>query len=104
MLSSTSEDSGNYVNGLKRGMIVVIKGLGIMAALGFLVSPVTRYPGILWFGASIVVGLLCFAALAYLDDDFIKEPRNKGFWPQPLDWNNSANNHTNEKTTDSHLD
>jgi hypothetical protein len=92
------------MSGLKRAIIVVIKGIGILAALGFWVSPVTTYPGILWFGASIVVGLLCLAALAYLDDDFIKKHGNEGYWPKPLDWGTSANDSTNEKRTDSSLD
>lgn len=92
------------MSGLKHATIVIIKGIGIIAALGFWFFPVTTYPGILWFGASIVVGLLCIAALAYLDDDFIKKHGNEGYWPKPLDWSSSPNNSTNQKPTDSRVD
>jgi len=85
---------------MKRAIILVLKAIGIIAALGFWAAPVTTYPGILWFVASIVVGLICFAALTHLDDDFVKTPGNEGYWPKPLDWSSSANNSTNEKPTD----
>src|SRR5262249_26193939 len=102
LVSSNSEgaDAAVPMSFLKRAIILVIKGIGMIAALGFLVSPVTRYPGILWFGASIVVGFLCIAALSYLDDDFMKKHRNEGYWPKPLDWSRSPNNSSNEKPTE----
>jgi hypothetical protein len=106
LLSSNfaNPDTPAEISGLKRATILIIKGVGIIAALGFWFSPVTTYPGILWCGASIVVGLLCIAALTQLDDDFIKKNENEGYWPKPLDWNSSPNNNTNEKPTDSRVD
>ena len=56
------------------------------------------------FGASIVVGFLCVAALCSLDDDFPKGNGEEGYWPKPLDWIRSPNRSTNEKPTDTRLD
>ena len=89
---------------LKRATVVVIKGIGVAAAVGFLASPVTTYPGIVWFGVSIVIGVLCLVVVGYLDDDFIDKHGNKGYWPKALYWNTSAKNNGNEKSTDSPLD
>ena len=58
------------VSVLKRATIFIIKAIGAVAALTFAFSRFTTNIGILLFGASIVVGFLCLAALSYLDDDF----------------------------------
>jgi len=46
LLPSNSQDAGTSVDmsGLKRAIIVVIKGIGILAALGFWVSPLNHIP------------------------------------------------------------
>lgn len=75
-----------------------------MAGLTFWFARVTTDFGIVLFGVSIVVGLLCLAALSYLDDDFLKEHMNKGFWPsKPLDWGDSRNDSAAEKPTSGSL-
>jgi hypothetical protein len=105
-LPSNSADvvAPEKMSGLKRATIVVIKGIGIIAALGFWFFPVTRYPGILWFGASIVVGLLCIAALSWLDEGFTTKYGKEGYWPKPLDWNKSPKDSTDDRPTKSRLD
>jgi hypothetical protein len=86
---------------LKRVIIWTLKGIGIMAGLTFWLAPVTTDFGILLFGASIVVGLLCLAALSHLDDDFLKEHMNKGYWPsRPVDWGIARSDSTDEKRAD----
>lgn len=86
---------------MKRATIFVIKAIGVVAALTFTFSRFTTNMGILLFGASIVVGFLCLAALSYLDDDFLKEHMNKGYWPsKPIDWGTARNDGTGEKRTD----
>jgi hypothetical protein len=102
--NSSDSDTSAEISGTKRATIWVIKGVGIIAALGFCFSPVTTYPGILWFGASIVVGLVCIAALGHLDENFPKKHGNEGYWPKPLDWSGLANNSTDEKPKDSHIE
>jgi hypothetical protein len=97
---SADADKSAPMSALKRATILVVKGIGLIAALGFLASPVTTYPGILWFGASIIIGVLSIGALAYLDDDFPKKHGNDGYWPKPLDWNRSPNNSAEEKLPD----
>ena len=92
------------MSGLKRVTIVIIKGIGIIAALAFWLSPVTTYPGILWFAAAIVVGLLCVVALSALDDDSTSNHGHEGYWPKPLDWSSSPNDSVDEKPTDSRID
>ena len=106
LLSSNSTDPGApaEMSGLKRVTIVVIKGVGIIAALAFCFSPVTTYPGILWFAAAIVVGLLCVVALSALDDDSISKHGHEGYWPKPLDWSSSPSDSADEKPTDSRVD
>src|SRR5439155_4225636 len=89
------------VSVLKRATIFIIKAIGAVAALTFAFSRFTTNMGILLFGASIVVGFLCLAALSYLDDDFLKEHMNEGYWPsKPLDWGTGRNDSTGEKRTD----
>ena len=87
---------------MKRASIFIIKAIGVVAALTFAFSRFTTYMGILLFGASIVVGFLCLAALRYLDDDFLKEHmKNEGYWPsKPSDWGTGRNDSTGEKRTD----
>jgi hypothetical protein len=70
---------------LKRTTIFIIKAIGVVAALTFAFSRFTTNMGILFFGASIVIGFLCYAVLSYLDDDFLKEHVNEGSGPsKPL--------------------
>jgi hypothetical protein len=84
---------------------VVIKGIGIIAALAFCFSPLTTYPGILWFAAAIVVGLLCVVALSPLDDDSISKHGTKGIGQSHWgDWSGSPNDSADEKPTDSRVD
>lgn len=99
LLHSNSKDAG--ISGLKRVTIVVVKGIGIIAALAFCFSPVTTYPGILWFAAAIVVGLLCVMALSALDDDSISKYGPEGYWPKPVDWSSLPNDSADKKPTDS---
>ena len=82
---------------VKRATIAFVKGVGILAGIGFLLSPVTTYPGILWFVGSIVVGLISVVALGNLDDEFVKK---HGFWPKPLDWSRPSNDSTEDKPRD----
>ena len=103
-MASDSADTPVRVCTLKRAAIVIIKGIGAIAALAFWFSRITTNTGILLFGASIVVGFLCIIALSYLDDDFIKGNGKEGYWPKPLDWGASANDRTNEEPKDSRLD
>ena len=103
LVGSDSAESPVSVSTLKRATIVVIKGIGAIAALVFWFSRIATNTGILLFGASIVVGFLCVIALSYLDDDFPKGDRKEGYWPKPLDWGASAN-HSNEEPKDSRLD
>lgn len=86
---------------MKHATIFVIKAIGVVAALTFAFSRFTTNMGILLFGASIVVGGLCLAALSYLDDDFVKEHMNKGgYWPpKPTDWSATPEESTAEKRT-----
>lgn len=85
---------------LKRGLAFVIEGVALIAGIVFWFSPITTNTGILWFGASILVALLFFGALSYLDDDFVKENKNEGYWPKPLDWGTPLNIESNEKNKD----
>ena len=100
LVASDFPDPPVRVSALKRVAIVVLKGIGAIAALIFWFSRITTNTGILLFGASIVVGFLCVIALSYLDDDFLKGNGKEGYWPKPLDWGISANKTTNDKPTD----
>ncbi len=35
-----------------------------------------------------------------MDDDFVKENKNEGYWPKPLDWGTPLNIESNEKNKD----
>ena len=95
---SSTDDTVTKVSALKRALTVVVKAIGAIAALTFWFSRVTTNFGIVLFGASIVVGLLCVFALSYLDDDFLKGNSTAGYWPsKPLDWDTPA--HTNQVKT-----
>jgi hypothetical protein len=97
----TPDNPAARVSVLKGAAILIIKAIGAIAALIFAFSRFTTNTGILLFGASIVVGLLCIAALSYLDDDFLKEHMNEGYWPsKPIDWGAARNDSTGEKRTD----
>ena len=78
LIASDSAGTAAKVSGLKRGIILIIKTIGVIAALTFWFSRITTNLGILLFVASIVVGGLCLAALSYLDDNFLKEHMNTG--------------------------
>jgi zinc-ribbon domain len=103
LIASDSAGAAAKVSGLKRAIILIIKTIGGIAAITFWFSRITTNLGILLFGASIVVGGLCLAALSYLDDDFLKEHMNKGgYWPsKPLDWSAPPEESIAEKRTDS---
>lgn len=74
----------NYV---RRAAIMILKGIGCIAAIVFWFSPLSTSTGLLLFAASIVVGLLCLAALSNLDDDFLARHGGEGYWPaEPLRW------------------
>ena len=97
----TPDNPASRVSVLKRATIFIIKAIGVVAALTFAFSRFTTNMGILLFGASIVVGFLCLAALSYLDDDFLKEHMNEGYWPsKPIDWGTARNDSTGEKRID----
>jgi hypothetical protein len=98
---SDSADTLVRVSTLKRISIVVIKGVGAIAALVFWFSRITTNTGILLFGAAIVVGFICVIALSYLDDDFPKGNGKEGYWPKPLDWGTAGKGTINDKPTDS---
>src|SRR5438477_9187867 len=99
--NATPDNPAARVSVMKRATIFIIKAIGVVAALTFAFSRFTTYMGILLFGASIVVGFLCLAALSYLDDDFLKEHTNEGYWPsKPIDWGTARNDSTGEKRTD----
>lgn len=103
LLSSdpTPDNPAARVSVLKRATVFIIKAIGAVAALTFAFSRFTTNMGILLFGASIVVGFLCLAALSYLDDDFLKEHMNEGYWPsKPIDWGTTRNDSAGEKRTD----
>ena len=102
LIASDSVGTTAKVSGLKRATILILKTIGVIAALTFWLSRITTNLGILLFVASIVVGGLCLAALSYLDDNFLKEHMNKGgYWPaKPLDWGAAPNENTAEKRPD----
>jgi hypothetical protein len=100
-VTSDSTDTTVGISSLKHATILVIKGIGAIAALVFWFSRITTNTGILLFGASIVVGFLCVIALSYLDDDFLGGTGKNGYWPKPLDWGRARNNTVNDKPTDS---
>ena len=85
LIASDPPDPLIKVSALKRVAIVVLKGIGGIAALVFWFSRITTNTGILLFGISIVVGILCVIALSYLDDDFLKGSVKERLWPKPLD-------------------
>ena len=104
LVASDFPDTPVRVSALRRVAIVVLKGIGVIAALVFWFSRITTNTGLVLFGASIVVGFFCVIALSYLDDDFPKRTGKEGYWPRPLDWAGHPNNSTNEKPTDSRID
>lgn len=61
----------------KRAIQAVIKIVAGIAAVGWFLAPVTRYPGILIFVIATAVLLACFAGLRFLDDDWVN-----GWWPR----------------------
>ena len=54
----------------------VIKTLAILGGVGFLLLPVTKWPGFVVFTASLILLLLCFVVwrLIFPDDE-------DGYWP-----------------------
>ena len=98
---SVDTDSGTKVSVLRKALILIIKATGIVAALTFWFSRLSTNIGLVLFGASIVIGGLCLVALSYLDDDFLKDHKNEGYWPsKPIDWGTARNDSTGEKRTD----
>ena len=100
---SVDTDAGTKVSVLRKAIILIIKATGIVAALTFWFSRLSTNIGLVVFGASIVIGGLCLVALSYLDDDFLKDHKNEGYWPsKPIDWGTEPQNPTTaEKPNDS---
>jgi hypothetical protein len=59
---------------LFRGAIKTIAGI---AAVVFFLARMATSTGLLWFVGSIIVLLLCFVVLKFLEDD----DENIGYWP-----------------------
>jgi len=64
----------------------VIKGIAGIAAVVFVLCPISTGTQILAFAASVVVFLICHFMLVNLDETYLdKYP--SGYWPpQPMDW------------------
>lgn len=92
LVAADSADAPVPVAALKRATIVALKAIGVMAGLVFWLSRVSTETGIVLFVASIVVLLLCFVALSYLDEDFMKKHDKEEYWPKPIDWGTSQGN------------
>jgi urea transporter len=58
----------------KRVLLNLVKTIAGIAAVVFLLAPLSTWTQVLAFIASIVVMLICFAATNHLDD------KNTGFW------------------------
>jgi hypothetical protein len=90
---SVETDAGAKVGVLRKAIILIIKATAIVAGLTFWFSRLSTNIGLILFGASIIIGGLCAVALSYLDDDFLKNQKNEGYWPsRPIDWGTKAQN------------
>ena len=100
LVASDFPDPPAKIGALRRVAIVLLKGVGGIAAVVFLLSRLTTNTGIFLFGASIVVGFLCIIGLSYLDDNFPDENGRGGYWPKVLVWGKPGSKAGNDKSTD----
>lgn len=73
---------------MKRVVVTVVKGMAGIAAVVFILCPLSRGTQVLAFVGSIVVLLICHFVLSDLDKNYIDEHMKDGYWPtRPIDWN-----------------
>jgi hypothetical protein len=101
---STTQDvkrPPNNTGSMKRVVVTVVKGMAGIAAVVFILCPLSTGTQVLLFGGSIVVLLICHFVLSDLDEHYIDEHMKDGYWPQkPIDWGPLPDGHNeNEKRT-----
>ena len=85
----------------RRAIVTVVKVMAGIAAVVFLLCPLSTGMQVLAFGGSIVVLLICHFVLASLDENSIDQRMKNGYWPpKPIDWSPLPDGHdANEKRT-----
>jgi hypothetical protein len=84
---------------MKRIVVTVVKGMAGIAAVVFILCPLSTGTQVLAFVGSIVVLLICHFVLSDLDENYIDEHMKDGYWPTgPIDWSPLPDGHdANEK-------
>ena len=72
---------------MKRTVVVAVRGIAGIAAVVFILCPLSTGTLVLAFAASIAVFLICQIVLGNLDETFIDQDTPNGYWPpKPIDW------------------
>jgi len=96
-LSEIPDGNPTRMSALRRVAMMIVKSLAAIAGIVFVFWLPKTGTDVLIFGTSIVVLLICFAALSKWDDDFINEHVKQGYWPEPLDWSPRPDNNGGDK-------
>jgi hypothetical protein len=89
---------------MKRIVVRVVKGIAGIAAVVFVLCPLSTGTQILAFVGSILVFVICHSVLTNLDENYIDEHMKNGYWPpKPIDWSPLPDRpDASEKRTDAH--
>jgi hypothetical protein len=80
-------ERGSMTRQMKRMVVIVVRGLAGIAAVVFLLCPLSTGMLLLTFAASIAVFLICQIVLGSLDETFVDQNTPTGYWPpKPIDW------------------
>jgi hypothetical protein len=79
------------VSVITRIVVTIVKGVAGIAAVVAIFCPIGTWTQILTFIGSAGVFLICQAVLSNLDDNYLDENMNEGYWPaKPIDWSSPS--------------
>jgi hypothetical protein len=89
LIQSRADDGKIYVmSPITRVVVTVVKAIAAIAAVVAIFCPLGSWAQIVTFVGSVVLLVVCQVILSNLDDTYIDENKNHGYWPaKPKSWN-----------------